>query len=171
MTHLVVREAKLPHTERVVPIEAVSEASPDAIQLRSRQEQLHSMEPFVETHYIRERMPDVEGSILFPYSVPQKVVEVPVKEQNIPAGELAVHRGAHVHATDGPVGQIDEFLVEPDTDLVTHLLMREGHLWGKREVAIPVSMIDHTEERTVYLKVAKNQVAALPPIPVHRWWA
>jgi hypothetical protein len=49
--------------------------------------------------------------------------------------------------------------------------MREGHLWGKKDVAIPVSGIDHYEENTVYLKLSKQQIEALPAVPIRRWAA
>ena len=50
---------------------------------------------------------------------------------------------------------------------MTHLVMREGHLWGKKDVVIPVSEVDRIEEDTVYLKLSKDEVQALPAIPVH----
>jgi hypothetical protein len=46
--------------------------------------------------------------------------------------------------------------------------MREGHLWGQRDVTIPISKIDRMEENTVYLKLDKESVEALPTIPVRR---
>jgi hypothetical protein len=36
-----------------------------------------------------------------------------VKTQQIPPGELAVHRGTRVEAKDGYVGKVDEFVVNP----------------------------------------------------------
>jgi hypothetical protein len=52
--------------------------------------------------------------------------------------------------------------------LVTHLIMGEGHIWDKKEVAIPVSQIDSIEEDEVYLKLDKESIMALPSIPVNR---
>jgi hypothetical protein len=88
-----------------------------------------------------------------------------VRREDIPQDEIAVHQGAHVEAIDGRIGRLDEFLVDPVTEHVTHLIMREGHLWGQRDVTIPVSEIDHLEENTVYLKLTKDQVGALPSTP------
>jgi sporulation protein YlmC with PRC-barrel domain len=76
-----------------------------------------------------------------------------------------VRQGARVEATDGRVGRLDEFLVDPANEHVTHLVMREGHLWGRRDVTIPVSEIDLIEEDTIYLKLDKEQVGALPTVP------
>jgi hypothetical protein len=71
-------------------------------------------------------------------------------------------------ATDGHVGQVEEFLVDPASEHITHLMMREGHLWGQRDVAIPISGIDHLEDGAVHLTLSKGEIEALPSIPVHR---
>ena len=39
------------------------------------------------------------------------------------------------------------------------------------EVTIPVSQIDHYKDNTVYLKLNKHAVEALPSIPVRHSWA
>jgi sporulation protein YlmC with PRC-barrel domain len=86
----------------------------------------------------------------------------------VPPGELAVRRRAHVKAIDGRVGQVDEFLVDPVSEHITHLILREGHLWGQRDVTVPVSEIARIEEDTVHLKLTKAQIEALPTIPLRR---
>jgi len=73
-----------------------------------------------------------------------------------------------VYATDGQIGQVDEFLVDPEYDHVTHLVMREGHLWGAKDVAIPLSQIEHLYEGEVYLKLSKQAVGQLPAICTRR---
>jgi sporulation protein YlmC with PRC-barrel domain len=75
-----------------------------------------------------------------------------------------VRRGAHVQATDGRVGRVDEFVVDPLSHRITDLVMREGHLWGTKTVSIPVEQIDEIEEKTVYLKLDKAGVEKLPTI-------
>ena len=41
---------------------------------------------------------------------------------------MAVKRGAQVEATDGPVGQVDELLINSNNMQVTHLVVLERHL-------------------------------------------
>jgi sporulation protein YlmC with PRC-barrel domain len=106
--------------------------------------------------------------LVWPYHIPELDTTIPVTHQRIPHGELAVHRGARVEATDGHVGRVDEFLVDPVDTHITHLVLREGHLWGQKDVTIPVSHIDRIEEDTVYLKLDKHNVGALPAIPIRR---
>jgi sporulation protein YlmC with PRC-barrel domain len=73
-----------------------------------------------------------------------------------------------VEATDGHVGQVDEFLVDPTNEHITHLVLREGHLWGQKDVTIPVSQIDRIEQDVVYLKLDKHGIEKLPSVPVRR---
>ena len=37
--------------------------------------------------------------------------------------------------------------------------MREGHLWGKKDVIIPVSAMGDTHDDTVFLTIDKHQVS------------
>jgi sporulation protein YlmC with PRC-barrel domain len=93
---------------------------------------------------------------------------LPIEHLHIPSGELAMRRGARVQATDGRVGQVDEFLVNPVNGYITHLVLREGHLWGQKDVTIPVSQIERIEENAVYLKLDKHSIEALPAVPVSK---
>jgi hypothetical protein len=79
----------------------------------------------------------------------------------IPPGEVEEHGGDHVHATDGDIGQLRAFRIDPPSGRVTHVLLGEGHLWGRKEVAIPFEKItgfDHF----IRLSLTKKQVQDLP---------
>lgn len=94
-----------------------------------------------------------------------------VETRQVPPGELAVQRGAQVEATDGRVGHVDEFVVNPENGNITHLVMRTGHLWGKKDVIIPVSEMGETRDGTVFVKLDKNQIEVLPSFPLNRRWS
>jgi hypothetical protein len=170
VTHIVVREKRFRHSDHLVCVDQVVETTPHLVRLHCTKEELAKMEPFVETHYIQVKRPRYEDTPyrLWPLAVPEVTMILPVEHEHIPPGELAVHRGARVEATDGHVGRLDEFLLEPETGYITHLVLREGHLWGQKDVTIPVSGIDHIEEETVYLKLNKHAVESLPAVPVRR---
>jgi sporulation protein YlmC with PRC-barrel domain len=163
VTHLVVKEKHLPYTERLVPITLVMETTPHLIRLRCTGDELATLEPFIETEFIQGPY------LMWPYVAPETAI-VPLEHEHIPPGELAVRRGTRVEATDGHVGRVDEFLVDPASEHITHLILREGHLWGQKDVTIPVSQIDRIEKDTVYLKLDKKRIEALPTIPVRRRW-
>jgi sporulation protein YlmC with PRC-barrel domain len=167
ITYLVVRERHLPNTERLVPISLVRDTTPHLILLDCSKEKLAQMEPFVALEVQRAQIPHYVGYLGVPVSVPE-TNWVARKHKAIPQGELGVRRDARIEAIDGYVGHLDEFLVEPETEHVTHLVMREGHLWGEKDVMIPVSEIDRIEEEVIHLKLDKQSVGTLPAIPVRR---
>jgi uncharacterized protein YrrD len=74
-----------------------------------------------------------------------------------------VRPGDRVHAVDGEIGRVQGFIVGPGDDRVTHVLLEEGHLWGHKEVAIPVSALTGIGEG-IRLNITKHQVESLPPV-------
>ena len=181
VTHLVVKEDSFPNTEFIVPVDFVTKTTADKIRLSCSKAELEKMDPFIKTTVIEEKVPNMNfgsggtyglGSYYYlPYVNSEIPVYESVKNQQIPPGELAVHRGTRVMATDGDVGHVDEFVVNPENGHITHLVMREGHPWGKKDVMIPLSAMGDTREDTVFLKIDKHQIEALPTIPVHRHWS
>ncbi len=180
VTHLVVREDESPNIEYLVPVDVMAETIADTIQLRCSKADLKKMDPFIKTRFIEQKVSvsdyayrGMYGTSYYylPFIAPLMTVSVPVDTKQIPPGELTVQRGTRVEATDGYVGKVDEFVVNPENCHITHLVMREGHLWGQKEVIIPLSAMGEDHEDTVYLKLDKRQVGALPTFPVHRRWA
>ena len=84
-------------------------------------------------------------------------------EHSVPLGETEVERHEGVHATDGEIGRVEGFVVDRANHQVTHILLQEGHLWGRKEVAIPVSAVDSVEDG-IRLNLTKKQVEDLPPL-------
>jgi len=177
VTHLVVKQKEFPHIERMVPAEWVTQTTSNLIQFDCTREKFGHLEPFIETEYVRLEPSDIPPYVpvpftgratYWPYSLPESERYVPVEHERVPPGELAIRRGARIEATDGHVGQVDEFLVNPKDEHITHLIMREGHLWGQKDVSIPLSSIDRIEENTVHLKLSKSEIEALPAIPIRR---
>ena len=181
VTHLVVKEDSSPNTEYIVPVDFVTETIADTIQLRCSKAELEKMDPFIKTTFIEEKIPDRNfrysgkygmGSYYYmPYVTPDRTVYESMENQQIPPGELTVRRGTRVEATDGYVGKVDEFVVNPENGHITHLVMREGHLWGQKDVIIPLSAMGDTRQDTVFLKIDKHQIESLPTFPVHRRWS
>ena len=182
VTHVVVKVDSPSNTEYLVPVDFVTETKSDTIRLRCSKVELENMDPFVKTTFIEEKMPNrnfgnsggtyLTGSYYSsPFVTPKIPMRIPVEHQQIPPGELAVTRGTRVEATDGFVGKVDEFVVNPDNGHITHLVMREGHLWGKKDVIIPLSAMRDTHKDTVFLKLNKQEIESLPTFLLQRHWA
>ena len=165
--YLVVEE-KNSKEHHIVSTDVLRNTTPTLITLNCSSEELIEMEPYIEASYVSGDDPvaEEEGILFLPYAIPAEPITG--KIESLPPDQLDAKRGADVEATDGRVGKIDEFLVEPLSGNFTHLVLREGHLWGKRDLTLPVTAIDRVEGGVVYLKLDKEKVKALPAIPVKR---
>jgi len=175
VTHLVVKRDKRPLARgRLVPVERIKETGPDLILLDCTTRELAGMEPFIGKRYIQKKPRQYPTSFyagegaayLKAYVLAAEVM--PVEVERIPPGELAVHRGDSVQAVDEAVGQVDELLVDPASQQITHLVLQKGFLWGQREVAVPISAIERVAKNTVYLNIDSQAVQSLPAIPMNR---
>jgi sporulation protein YlmC with PRC-barrel domain len=75
-----------------------------------------------------------------------------------------VTKGTPIFCTDGPVGQVHDVLIDPETEKPTHIILREGILMIK-EVNIPANYVQKVEGDRVLLKVTKEKIERLP-----RFW-
>jgi len=87
----------------------------------------------------------------------------------VPKGEVEVRRSSNVTSSDGHyVGDVDGFLVDADGH-ITHFVLERGHLWGKREVTIPIGLVTSVESDAVVVAISKDQIGKLPEHKVRRW--
>jgi sporulation protein YlmC with PRC-barrel domain len=93
-------------------------------------------------------------------------ITLPVIRETLPVGEVEVQRGSQVHSTDGEIGKVEGLVLDRASHHVTHVLLQEGHIWGKRQFAIPIASVSKVDERGVWLGLTKEQVADLPPVGV-----
>ena len=175
VTHVVVKEHKSPHTERLVPIDLIDASATDNMHLKLSESMLQSLPPFFDVEYIQTTIPHYmevsDMAYVEPVVVPEKKI-VQEKKYHVPKDELAVSRGASVYTVDGhAIGKVDEFLVDESGHHVTHLILREGHVLGQKDVFIPVSEIESINEADLHLKLDKRSVEKLPTIPVRRLWS
>jgi hypothetical protein len=72
------------------------------------------------------------------------------------------HRGDHVHATDGEIGQLRALSVDLGTHQVTyvHVLLKEGLLRHHQDVAIPAESVSGFTDG-IHLSISREQVAEL----------
>ncbi len=73
--------------------------------------------------------------------------------------------GDRVHATDGEIGLVEGLVIDPGSHRVTHVLLQEGHLWGRKEVAIPIGAMTRVDIG-IRVNLSKQQVGDLPPVDI-----
>jgi sporulation protein YlmC with PRC-barrel domain len=160
VTHLVIEPKHGDETGRLVPMDLI-DTTTGAIRLRCTIAEFNNLDPSEERD-----LAQVAGIGYAMPGGPPTGIPGPVQyvvEDVIPVGEVEVSPGDPVHATDGEIGRVQGFLVDPGDHRVTHVLLREGHLWGRKEVSIPASAVTGVEDG-IRLNLTKQQVQDLPPI-------
>jgi len=92
----------------------------------------------------------------------------PVVHDTPPPGEVAVS-GAAVHASDGDIGHVQGVIVDRCGDHLTYVLLQEGHLWGRKQVAIPIAAVARVDNG-IRLNITKQQVEDLPSLEADGSW-
>ncbi|MCL4868111.1 MAG: hypothetical protein KJ063_04010 [Anaerolineae bacterium] len=75
--------------------------------------------------------------------------------------ELALNMGAKVHCLDGECGKLAKVTLEPDTFVVTHLIVEEGFLL-KRARVFPILLVEQATPEDIYLNVMADELADYP---------
>jgi len=170
VTHFALRDKSLPsNPTRLVPVGVVADVTLQQITLLCSKADVADMPPFIVTNFIAQSAPGyayASGEAYHSQYVLNDTAYDSVNEREIPAGEVEVHSGMQVQATDGKVGKVDALVLDQNSGAITHILLREGHLWGKKDVAIPVSEIKFHDDESVYIKLDKATVKGLPAVPV-----
>jgi len=172
LTHIVVKDKYLPNSpDRLVPIDLVKETVGGVIHLSCTRKELENLDPYTTIHYVQKGIPDyplggqrLELANTSP--LPGHAWVADAEEKLLPEGELDVSRDMIVKTGRKKIGKVDGLIVDPDSGGVTHLLMREGHLWGAKDVSIPITAIDSIDEDEVHLKIDKEAIDELPDIPL-----
>lgn len=172
LTDIVVRESGLIGVEYIVPVELVAQSDASHVVLSCTRAKLAEQQTFIAYQY--QPIPDevplayLGPTVYQPYSLLDQEMNVPVGHESTPFGELALHRGATVRAADGRVGHVDDLSIDQRTHAISHIILREGHLWGAKDIAIRVAQIDRIDEDEVFLKLTKAEIEQLPAIHVYR---
>jgi sporulation protein YlmC with PRC-barrel domain len=160
VTHLVIEQKHRP-PGRLVPLGLVDTTAGE-VTLRCTIAEFDALDPAEEREVVEGRGQGIGTAAGgAPAGIPHPVRYT--VEDVVPVGEAEVSPGDHVHALDGEIGEVQGFLVDQDDHKVTHVLLKEGHLWGRKEVAIPVSAVTGATEG-IRLNITKKQVEDLPPV-------
>jgi sporulation protein YlmC with PRC-barrel domain len=163
VTHLVVNDRQL--QGRLVPLDLVDvDAATGKIRLRCPTAQFQRLDAADMTVARHDNDADPENSgQQFPGPTGRFLADaLSVTYDILPAGEVAVRGGKHVHATDGDIGQIQGLVIDSDSRQLTHVLLQEGHLFGRKVVAIPIGAVTAVGENGIQLNLTKQQVKDLP---------
>jgi sporulation protein YlmC with PRC-barrel domain len=181
ITYLVIEPEHRPDLGRLVPIDLVDAGGPvGQITLRCSTVEFGNLDPAEDAQVIPASdaygeygagqigyMPyyGLEGSAMAvpgiggPGAIEPQIVAV----DSVPLGDVEIQRGQPVQATDGDIGHVQGLVIDFGSRHVTHVLLQEGHLWGKKQVAIPIGAVASTRDGIV-LTISKQEVQELPPV-------
>jgi hypothetical protein len=177
LTHLVL-DPDPPGVSRLVPVK-LAQLRPGRIDLTCSEAELAALEPAVQDHFLSDSQNDwgyrsdqvlawpffglAPGGTGITHMEPPMVPE-PEPEYRLPPGDVPIHRGEHVRAADGSIGKVRGLAVDRGDGRVTHVLLDEGHLWGRKLVAIPITAVSGVDDDGVQVRLTKEQIRDLPPI-------
>jgi len=169
VTHVVVEPKHALGLGRLVPLDLV-DATSGEVRLRCTTEEFETLDLAEEIRFL----PGIggtgydEGDVLtWPYyGLGMEIGPRSVIHDKLPLGEVAVRRGDHVHASDGDIGRVQGLVIDPGDHHVTHVLLQEGHLWGRKEVAIPISAVTGISQDGIRLNLTKQEVQHLPAVDI-----
>ena len=182
VTHLVVEPVRRPGLGRLVPLALVEAATPQEVQLRCTRAEFSGLRLAEDAHFAPGSRLDqylgysAEQVLLMPYytrvgaDIPQIREGEPAGAYgSLPPGEVDVRRGKRVYATDGEVGRVEGLVVDLANHRVSHVLLQEGHVLGRKDVVIPIGTVTGMVD-VVQLNITTQQVEDLPPVDVERPW-
>jgi uncharacterized protein YrrD len=182
VTHLVVDPDQEHRDARLIPIELAKSDEGHEIALRCTVEEARRLPTVQEFAYLRLGEfgvddPDwdvgVSQVLAMPYyeagySPGNYMEDTGIVYDRIPKGEVEIRRASAVESADGHhLGHVDGFIV--DDEHITHVVLERGHLWGKREIAIPIGAVAEVVTDSVTLNLSKDEVGALGDLPLRRW--
>jgi sporulation protein YlmC with PRC-barrel domain len=187
VTQLVVQPEQSEGEARLVPIRLAKsgDGGQREIELECTLDEAQRFESVHEAAYLRlgespAEDPDwdvgVEDVLAMPYYAGVDVglytgeldSNVTINYDRVPKGEVEVRRAsAVISADDHSLGEVDGFVVDAD-EHITHLVLERGHLWGRKEVTIPIGAVAKVESDVVYVALSKDEVGDLPAVRVGR---
>ncbi len=166
LTHLVVTPPRRHSVGRLTPVELVDSAAKE-IRLRCTVAEFMDLPVAEETQFLPGATGDwsyQQGHMFsLPYFGLGRGIRVASTYDRVPVGEVEVRRGEQVHATDGPIGEVRGLVIDPSDQHVTHVLLVEGHLWGRKQIAIPIGAVKSVDD-DVWLSLSADEVRDLPAV-------
>jgi sporulation protein YlmC with PRC-barrel domain len=171
VTHVIVEPPHRQGLGRLVPLEIVT-SERGLISLDCSLDEFERLEVAEETHFLPgtpEYLAYESGETLSQpyYLFGAGNSSLPVTTDKLPKREVSIRRDEVVHASDGEIGRVEGLVIDAADLRVTHLLLQEGHVWGRKDVAIPIKAVSRVDD-AVWLTLAKREIEILPAIEVDR---
>ena len=164
VTDIIVSTGAVLGRDIVVPTDQVDRVEGGVVHLRLDKGELEACKDYVDVEYKTppgDWMPTPDygypaGGTLWPAGTyyPQET-SVTV---NAPAGTVGLHHGMDVLSSDGhKVGSIDALETDPHAGHVTHLVLKQGHIFT-HDASIPADWVQAIESDRIRLNVGRAEI-------------
>jgi hypothetical protein len=177
VTHLVVQPKRQHDEARLVSLELAGEDAKGGVSLFCTAETLDGLERVREYAYLPAgQQPEesaqwdvgVEDVLVVPSVDPLDMAEpeldpnVNLMYDRVPKGDVELRLTSSVYSADEHrVGSVNGAVVGDD-GVITVLTLQRGHLWWRREIAVPVDAIASLENDVATLAVEKSELKRFP---------
>jgi sporulation protein YlmC with PRC-barrel domain len=169
VTHVIVEPEHRQGLGRLVPIE-LAEPTSDEIDIKCTLAEFNNLKMAERVRFLAGldglKGYEPDDLLLWPYFggniTEPEVVDI------LPAGEVAIQRGETVHASDGRIGEVEGMVVARSDHRASHIVLKTGHLFGRKDVAIPIGAVKAVSEQGITLSLSKHEVDVLPAVEFDR---
>jgi len=173
ISHIIVEDSS--GNQRLVTLKMVAKTTKDEIWLDCTEEALKKQPLFLVTEFVEraeQQSGDWEeeegewedGLDVSSFEMPTGPLGLPMVVENVPEGEVPFHRSTELRATDGHIGKVGGLIIEPESGQITHIVLHKGHLWSKKNLAVPLAAVDSFDYESVNLNVDKTTAEDFPPV-------
>ena len=191
LTHLVVQPHNRHDLARLVPVQQVRESTAlhGGISLACSIEEVSQLDSVQRSVFVRlgeqpVEDPDSDVGIVETYELPpygpmgvdalgsgMPPIDIDphatLSYDRVPKDTAELRHSSSVTSAEGDhLGRLDGLVVD-DQQQIVYLVLERGHLWGKREIAIPIDVVARIESDEVQLSLSKDQVSELKPLEGH----
>lgn len=182
ITHLVVEPRNEPYLARLVPAALVDRDGRPELSLHATTAEVLALPAVHDVAFLHLgefplRDPDwdvrVQEVLALPYYPAYEpepgALGVEVMYDRIPKDEVEIERTSPVFSADGHhLGHVEGFVVDRD-GFITQVVLERGRPWDRREVVLPIGAVSRGDLDEIRLTLTKDEVSALPEVPVRRW--
>lgn len=178
VTDLVVEKRALKRQDRVIPLSAVADVSPEEINLALRRDQIDAYPRYSERDFLAAvgdwqherydscyisswRMP--YGQSLYDGAIPMQVQRI---TEGIASTLDAIGRGTPVICSQGRLGTVNHILVNRETDAITHLIIRGTGLASEYHI-MTVDQIAKVDDDGIHSTLTEETFKDLPKYNPH----
>jgi sporulation protein YlmC with PRC-barrel domain len=169
LTHLVVEPGHHEELARLVPADLVVRVEDDLIRLNCTRARFEQLDDAAEIQFLpADETATGYGThaSAWPYfglGMPLGHHRGQMFTDRVPLGEVEIRRGDPVHASDGWIGSVQGLVIDPADHNVTHVILQEGHVWGRKQVAIPIGAANRAGGE-LRVDLTKDEIEGLPPV-------